>query len=420
MIGDNFKEMTKYHDFSDFSLCAEPLTAKTANLHNAAVENWNIKNEDGSESFKSVSKAFGYELLARVGNVFLFPAALLDAIFHVAVGAFTLIAAIPEKIYLLKKSRSEQGLEAEAENIEGNVANRKFTFAGACNNFESAVKYVGVAIFGTIAGVLFDPQAAADMARAGHKQLIAELIAELNVLTAEKSDAEDEAELGNENQGIEPRNNLVEKSVLENAQARIANLENELRTLADEKKTDEEIKANFIDRQTKSIDQKDENITQLALEIQDLNIQNDTLKVELRKSREKLKAGRAEVKEEKEVYSKQSQVQTNTSPRAPVSNNNNSPRNSDLHDEDAGSKAINTDANLTITIESKAKEETQVLEENQVDEKKEKKVSYTVDQSQYITLDDKKIEEKVALIVEESISVLKEEEEILSSSGETK
>ncbi|MBA3237434.1 MAG: hypothetical protein H0T62_03670 [Parachlamydiaceae bacterium] len=419
MNGDYFKGVTKYHNISDFSLCAEPLTNKTANWYYEAVDNWNIRNEDGSQSFKSMSKALGYELLARVGNVFLFPAALLDSIFHVAVGAFTLLAAIPEKIYLkVHKSKSEEGLKAEAENIEVKDVARKYTFAGACSNFESAIKYVGVAIFGTIAGVLFDPQAAADMARAGHKQIIASLIEELNELNAEKVAAEERAEQGNENQGLDPvREGFVARSVLENAEARILGLEDQILT-------SEKVIGDLTQLRENATSLENEKISHLAEQIQNLTIKNDFLKKELNEAKDHSYVGGAEFftdgaefKEEKEAnFADQSQTQTNLSPRLYTNNNNNSPRNRDLHDEDVSSPVIHTTKQLTVTIETEEKEEPSV--ENQIlrtEEKNEEKVKkLTILESQHLTLEDEITEKKVKLTVEESISALNADDEIVS------
>lgn len=205
--------MTPLTKVQDFSICAERLTAKTASWHQNAVTHWEHENETRRESITSVSQAFGYELLARVGNVLLLPAALIDAICHVVVGAFTLLAAIPEKLYLLKQSRSEQVVEGE-EQIANYV--RKFTFGGACSNFESAVKYVGVAIFGTIAGVLFDPQAAANMAKAGQGREIADLLIQLTNLQEEKVRLEEQG-------GVDSEDSEAERQKDELNNARTAN-----------------------------------------------------------------------------------------------------------------------------------------------------------------------------------------------------
>lgn len=173
MNTDNYKPVP-LTNLQDFSYCAGPLTAKTAAWHQQAVEHWEHENTTRSESCESVSKAFGYELLARVSNIAIFPAALIDAICHIGVGAFTLLAVIPEKIYVWNLNRNKQAGEEGEEALNEYV--RKFTFGGACANFEAAVKYLGVSIFGTIAGVFFEPEAAANMATAGQGQQLHEVL----------------------------------------------------------------------------------------------------------------------------------------------------------------------------------------------------------------------------------------------------
>lgn len=245
MIGENCKPLS---NLQDFSFCTEPLTAKTASWHREAVIHWNHESRTPKENVFSIAKGFGYFLAARITNVLIFPAALIDAISHVAVGAFTLLAAIPEKLYHFKKNRDlkKAGIELDAKN----APEPKFTLGGACSNFELAIKYLGISIFGTVAGVLFDPEVAANMAKAGQGILHANV----------NSQKEPEEQLRFENRNQEKGSSTIEDK-LEEAQRGNLLLQQQV---VDIRKTNEE-RGIHIEKLIEQINQLEEEKRELVL-----------------------------------------------------------------------------------------------------------------------------------------------------------